>query len=545
MPWQPCNEEGRKGVALKGAALRDRIGEKPEWAMKRILAQKPWDKQVEIAKAVFLHPRVEVSGCVSSTKTYCAAMMALLWLMRWGRGSRVFSIAPSFRQVDTNLWGYIPKLVAAAERNGTPLGCRVFKEPRVEFGDDWYYEGFSTDKPGNVHGIHGDHDLLIVDDWQGVDKALMEELDNMTAGGACHFLCLHNRVVLSGPSYDCAHKDAALWHHIGISFWDMPNSDPKRQAEHIPGALCLQTVDFWKRKYGAKSNFYRNKVDNEYPTAAPDTLIPLDWVELAFARKAADQGPLMLGGDVARFGDDSSAKARMRGRSVQMVTSWSKYDLMHTAGEFAQDLRAETAPGTGGVRKSAFAFLDVVGMGGGPVDRLVEQRIPNATIVGVDCGEKAEGMALHGDKWVPAHEVFVNKRSQMWWNLRERLDPSASDQAKLVSLPVDLELQAQLTCVRYRLASDGRIEVEPKHSSATNGGKKWGLKNRLGYSPDKGDAVVVVVWGADTAVQGEVLTQGHAAAGQAPGTAQRASSDFPFASAAGGDDGYMDGMECA
>ena len=152
-------------------------------------------------------------------------------------------------------------------------------------------------------------------------------------------------------------------------------------------------------------------------------------------------------------------------------------------------------------------------------------------------------MALRGDKWVPAHEVFVNKRSQMWWNLRERLDPSATDQVKLISLPVDLELQAQLTCVRYRLASDGRIEVEPKHSSATNGGKKWGLKNRLGYSPDKGDAVVVVVWGADTCVRGEVMTQGHEDKPQT--VAQAVSSDFPVASGMGGDDGYMDGTERA
>ena len=76
MPWQPCNEEGRKVVALKGAALRDKIGANPAWAMKRILAQKPWGKQVEIAEAAITHPRVEESGCVSSTKTYCAAMIA-------------------------------------------------------------------------------------------------------------------------------------------------------------------------------------------------------------------------------------------------------------------------------------------------------------------------------------------------------------------------------------------------------------------------------------------------------------------------------------
>ena len=112
-PFQPMLPAKRR-VALKGAALRDRIAAEPRWAMERILGQKPWAKQVEVAQATFAHPRVEVSGCVSSTKTYCAAMLVPLWLLRWGPGSRVFSIAPSFRQVDTNLWGYIPKIVAAA-----------------------------------------------------------------------------------------------------------------------------------------------------------------------------------------------------------------------------------------------------------------------------------------------------------------------------------------------------------------------------------------------------------------------------------------------
>ena len=481
---------------LKGKPLRDKIQKDPAWAMRKILGIKPWSKQVELAEAVFHNLRTECSGCVASGKTFDAAAIVPLWLMRWAPRARVFSIAPSFRQVDTNLWGYIPRMVRSAELNGTPLGCKVFTVPRIEFSDELYYEGFSTDHPENVHGIHGPHDLLIIDDAQGIPLALTEELENMMAGGTAHILMLHNRVVSSGPSYDVAHKDAALWAHVSISFYDMPNSDPKREKEWILGALTIQAVESWKKKYGEKSNFYRSKVLNEYPTAAPDTLIPLDWVESAFNRKASTHGILVIGGDIARFGDDCSAMAPMRGREVQPVQSWHNFDLMYTAGIFAAALRAEMTPtGNSGI-PTTFAFLDVVGMGGGPVDRLVEQKLP---AIGVDCGEAAEGMVQHGDKYRPAKEVFVNKRSQMWWNLRECLDPAAKDQSRLISLPVDLELQAQLTEVKYRITSDGRIEVEPKHapSSSKNGRGQWGLKQRLGHSPDKADAVVNAVWGAD------------------------------------------------
>ncbi|MEN6545554.1 MAG: hypothetical protein ABFE07_05880, partial [Armatimonadia bacterium] len=364
---------------------------------------------------------------------------------------------------------------------------------------------FATDKPGNVHGFHGPHDLLILDDAQGISLAMMDELENMMAGGSAHILMLHNRVVSSGPSYDVAHRDAKLWAHVSISFWDMPNSNPKKVKDWIPGALSLKAVEAWRTKYGEKSNFFRSKVNNEYPTAAPDTLIPLDWVEAAFNRKVGTMGPLVLGGDIARFGDDSSAMAPMRGRQVEAITSWQHYDLMYTTGQFAQALNAEMAPDEHGVRKEAFSFLDVCGMGGGPVDRLAEQKLP---VVGVDAGEDAEGQVWHGDKYRPAKEVFVNKRSQMWWNLRECLNPAAKDPARLIGLPADLELQAQLTEVKYRFRSDGRIEVEPKHAPAGSsvGTGKWGLKQRLGHSPDKADSVVLAVWGSDRAVTGEFMS---------------------------------------
>lgn len=488
----------------RGAAYRNAIQENPKSAMQNMLGQNPWTKQIELAEKVFAHTRVECSGCVASTKTYASAMIALLWLCRWGRGSRVFSLAPSFRQVDTNIWGYIPKIVQAAEDHGTPLGCKVFREPRLEFEAGWGYVGFSTDQPVNLHGIHGPHDLVILDDAQGIPLQLMDELENMMAGGTAHFLMLHNRVVSSGPSYDVAHKDAELWAHVSISFWDMPNSDPKRKKDWIPGALSLTAVESWKKKYGEKSNFYRSKVLNEYPTAAPDTLIPLDWIEAAFTRKVNNQGILILGGDIAREGDDSSAIAYMRGREVSKVLSWSKFDTMYTAGRFAEVLKEEIAPDTNGTGKTAFAFLDVIAVGGGPVDRLVEQGLP---VVGVDCGENAEGTIQHGDKFRPAKEVFTNKRSQMWWNLRECLDPANKDQTRLISLPPDLEVQAMLTAIKYRYTSDGRIEVEPKVSKSQAQGKgKWGLKQRLGHTLDKGDAVVYAVWGSDHAGTGGFYT---------------------------------------
>ncbi len=72
---------------------------------------------------------------------------------------------------------------------------------------------------------------------------------------------------------------------------------------------------------------------------------------------------------------------------------------------------------------------------------------------------------------------FVNKRAEVWWKMREALDPTRPVK---VALPRDQRLFADLAAPRYRVTARG-IQVEPKEE----------IKRRLGRSPDRGDAVVL------------------------------------------------------
>ena len=524
---------------LKGIALRERIRSERGFGARRILGQKPWHKQLEIETQVFdgVHARTAVSGCVGSTKTYALAMTALVWLLSY-KPSRVFSLAPSFRQVDANLWGYIKKLWHDAELNGTPIHHdkrAIQKVPKINLGDGWYYEGFSTDEPHNVHGLHGENDLVIIDDAHGIKKELQDEIENITAGGNTKIVLAYNKMVLSGPTYDCDHVEAAHWNHVGISYADLVAA--RKMGFKLDGALGADAEERWRVKYGPKSNFYKVKVLNEHPSQEHDTLIPLDWIEAAFVRaeqgKVRDTGPLVLGGDVAGEGDDNNSLVPGRGMLVGIGEQWQEPDTMVTVGKFVAKMKHEEhhenlkAP-----MSRAFLFMDSCGLGGPMVNRVAEQNHKNEhhhkhcngckepiKVTGLNGAESAQGKVLEGGVTKDADQVFRNLRSQMYWNLRESLNPANANLIGITrgTTPEEVEvsnsLAAQLSCIKWRTGSDGRKEVEPKIGTALakGGSANWGIKRRLGFSPDLADGTCYLVWGLARAFHGEYSSIKHSA----------------------------------
>lgn len=459
---------------LRGSVLRERIRTDPEWFMRRCLGSDPWEKQVEIAQAMFKANRVAVRGCVASSKTNAISMAVLAWLYAWP-DARVFTFAPSYRQVGTNLWAEIKSRITQAEANGVPLGGKLFAGTEFKLSENWYMKGFSTREPAMLHGIHGPHDLIVLDDAHGIDSELTDELENMMAGGQTHIIMSFNPVSLHGETYACTHSMADLWENIKIAFSDTPNAKAKFvdgeliQGRHIAGMLLPETVKVWARKYGPNSNFYKSKVDAEYPTQEADTLIPMDWIEQAMAREivttAADR--VALGVDVARQGDDMTCFASLRGRKMEDLKEWSEPDTMKTADRIDAILVADAG---------CSAFIDENGLGAGVVDREL-QRQRNA--YGIMVSEKAYG-TIDGK---PAEDRFDSIRSQMMWFLREALDPKNPDN---ISLPKDQDLAAQLSNIKWGVnEKTGKIEVEQKKM----------MKKRLGFSPDRLDAVANAVFG--------------------------------------------------
>jgi len=84
---------------------------------------------------------------------------------------------------------------------------------------------------------------------------------------------------------------------------------------------------------------------------------------------------------------------------------------------------------------------------------------------------------------------FTNTRSAAYWGFREALDPDQPGGSS-IALPPDKRLLAGLCAPTYEVVGD-KIKVEPK--SKNEGGVK-GVVERLGWSPNEADAVVMAWW---------------------------------------------------
>ena len=230
-------------------------------------------------------------------------------------------------------------------------------------------------------------------------------------------------------------------------------------------------------RYGEDSNAFRIRVLGEFPLADDDTIIPFHLVESAMHRdiETDELATTVWGLDVARFGSDKTALAKKKGNVITEVSSWQGLDLMQTVGR----VKAEY-DGLPISLRPAEILVDVIGMGGGVVDRLRELGLP---VRGINVGESPS----MGD-------TYTNLRAELWFKMRGWLEQRGA------KLPKNEQLIAELTSIRYSFVSSGKMKAESKDEM-----RKRGLA-----SPDLADAVCLTLASdAATAMGGKTSKWGQ------------------------------------
>ncbi len=194
-------------------------------------------------------------------------------------------------------------------------------------------------------------------------------------------------------------------------------------------------------------------------------VIPAAWVRAAQKRwtptPPAGQPLTCLGVDVAYGGADATVISPRRGPWFGPL---KKYRGTATdSGQKAAFLVLREHDG------AAIIHVDTIGYGAACYEWLAEK--VGKLAVAVNVAEATD--------WYDRSRKYrlTNVRTAMYWLLREALDPETGDN---LALPPDPELLGDLTAARFEVRASG-IVVEAKEH----------LKERLGRSPDAGDAVAL------------------------------------------------------
>lgn len=412
----------------------------------------PESWQAEVLNALVDEDRIAIRSGHGVGKSALLAWI-VLWSIITKFPQKIACTAPTSHQLEDVLWGEI-----ALWKKKLPEGIQNWidiKSDKVELKSA-PKESFCVartarvDRPEAFQGFHSENMLFLVDEASGVEDIIFEVGAGAMSTKGAKTILTGNPTRSSGYFFDAFHKMREHWHTMKVSCEDSTRVDHKFISE-------------MEAKYGGDSNIFRVRVLGEFPLNEDDVLMPLDLIEAAVERDIVTLPMMPVWGlDVARFGNCRTALCKRKGNTLlEPIKSWHKRDLMEVSGlilaEF-EDTLPENIP--------AEILVDAIGLGAGVVDRLKELGLP---VRGINVGE------------TPSKAGFNRLKDELWWRCREWFE------SREVNIPEDDKLISQLTNIKYKYTSVGKIQIEGKDDLM-----KRGLE-----SPDEADSLVLTMAGLD------------------------------------------------
>ena len=415
-----------------------------------------WSKQAEVLRAVERERRVAVKSGNGLGKDFTAAVAAL-WYVHAHDPAIVLSTAPTFRQVRHVLWRQIHRLYRGASG---ALGGRML-DTRWELADDRYALGLSADDADQFQGFHCENMFVVVDEAEGVAEPIYEAVEAVMTSANASLLLIGNPTTSSGGFHRAFHRERGIYETITISALESPNVEQGRIV--VPGLTTPAWVEERREMWGEDSQMFRARVMGEFPDRGEDNLIsvtdiddatyPAGEVPAETGSLLTGAGPVVVGVDVARFGNDRTVIMVRRGNVVVDIRVRHGFANTAVAGEIIAASRDQHPKQLN---------VDETGLGSGVVDILREQ------------GHPVYG--FNGSNGTVREEITcANLRAEGYWTLARRFRDHT------IRIPRDAELIAELASLRYRYNSRGKVLMESKES----------MKSRGLPSPDKADALML------------------------------------------------------
>lgn len=376
------------------------------------------------------------------------------WIMSCVIGGTCTTTANTESQLVTKTWAELGKwhtlLINSHWFERTALSLnpapwyKAALESQLKIDTGYYYAKallWSEEKPDSFAGTHNYYgQLLLMDEASGIPTKIWDVSEGFFTEPILHryWLTFSNPRRNTGAFFDCFHSKR--------DYWKTRNID-SRTVEGIDKDLLNAIIT----QNGEDSDQARVEVKGQFPRQGDSQFISRELVQNAVTREIEedDHAALMMGVDIARFGDDKSVIRFRQGRNgrVHPPIKYKGLDNMQLANQIAGIIN----------KVNPDAVCIDAGNGTGVIDRLRE--------MGFKVHEIWFGSKADDDQW-------ANKRIELWARMRDWLNGGTIDN--------DLHLINDLTGPEYKFQGHGdKLILEPKEEM-----KKRGLP-----SPDDADAL--------------------------------------------------------
>lgn len=393
----------------------------------------------------FLPLRIAVASGHGIGKSATISMV-INWAMSTCDDTRVVVTANTENQLRTKTWPEVAKWTRLSlSRDWWQIPAMSIYSNEPGHDKSWRADAtpWSENNTEAFAGLHnkGKRIVLIFDEaskiadkvWEVAEGALTDENTEII------WLAFGNPTLNTGRFRECFGRYRHQWLTYQID---------SRTVDGTNKAYLNELVE----THGEDSDLVRVRVRGQFPRQSVSQFISSEDVENAQAREVElDRGaPLIMGVDIARFGDDRCVIRYRRGRDAKSIPAvkWAGKDVHFSSNKIAEEIK---------LHKPDAIFIDGGGVGGGVIDNL---KAWGFRVIEINFGSEA------GDS-----KKYHNKRAEMWGLARDWMPTGA--------LEVDSDLKQDLIGPEYFFDKDGRIQLE----------KKEDMKKRGLASPDDGDAL--------------------------------------------------------
>lgn len=429
----------------------------PVQGIRDLFGVEPTKQQISlIASAWNPRARTAISSCTGAGKTATLAWLTFLFLLTQD-DCRILVTSPSFQQLTRVYHAELLKWRGKMPKKVQDM-FEITREKVVCTSADRVQQAnlvtASADNKESLQGGHAENYIILADEASGIEEATFDVLlRTLSTGTGGRFVLTSNPTRSLGRFYDIFHKDIPGWDKIFFTAFECP---------HIADGFA----DEMEATYGKDSDHYRIGVLGQFPRATSSQFISADIIDnclkVNLGHPDYHNFPIVVGADIARFGDDETVFVARQGPKILNITQLQGKDTMEVAEALFQYHRDYNAK---------VIFIDAIGIGAGVFDRCKQLKLPVREVMG-------------SNKSTKPMEYF-NMRSQLWGEMRHWLNNGGD-------IPNIEDLRSQLVGMSYGYTTKMQIALTTKKDI-----KRLGLK-----SPDIADALSLtfaeVVYGSAT-----------------------------------------------